>query len=420
MNTAPKTVLHIDIESTIDPARQRLEVDARLDVPEAIANPGELSLWLHRELRIDEVDGPGVERVTWNADPDNRPSLMPEAARLDITWSEVGRPTNPVVRVRCAGHVRSWPEWSANVVTGDWVELGMYLPWFPYSRDHGPFTYDVRFSAPPAYEVRGLGPAGRTGTTWRFVSTVPTHDIVIAAGRSMLDVRTEGTGFSIAVHDGTPAPSIARSIAEDLAWIGSTYADQLGPPPIDALRVILSPRPRGGGYARQGLLVLGGIEAASYEEHHEAYVRYLGHELAHLWWHRADPSTWEDWLNESFAEYSALRAVRARYGNEALDRRLRDKRENLPDLPLWGFERDDRSTDEAIRNAEALLYRKGPLLLHELAQRLGERPFSAVWRHAAEECIETTAQFLDLLAEHAGPDVAEQFRADLQAADLRA
>jgi len=40
-------------------------------------------------------------------------------------------------------------------------------------------------------------------------------------------------------------------------------------------------------------------------------------EFSHLWWSNAPTDTWEDWLNEGFAEYGAPRAVRQRIGKAA-------------------------------------------------------------------------------------------------------
>jgi len=37
------------------------------------------------------------------------------------------------------------------------------------------------------------------------------------------------------------------------------------------------------------------------------------------WWANAPVNSWEDWLNESFAEYSALMAVRELFGAERFE-----------------------------------------------------------------------------------------------------
>jgi hypothetical protein len=67
-----------------------------------------------------------------------------------------------------------------------------------------------------------------------------------------------------------------------------------------------------------------------------------------------DANTWQDWLNESFAEYSAVLLMRDWHGRAVSGGILaRYEREAQEAKPIWGFDRNDRS-------AQATLYRKGP------------------------------------------------------------
>lgn len=65
--------------------------------------------------------------------------------------------------------------------------------------------------------------------------------------------------------------------------------------------VILSKDNNYGGYFRKSLIVFGGIQ-----EDHDGIVHLLAHEIAHSWCQGAKTDSWEDWLNETFAEWSAL------------------------------------------------------------------------------------------------------------------
>ncbi|MDT8401169.1 MAG: hypothetical protein RQ743_05700 [Bacteroidales bacterium] len=59
-----------------------------------------------------------------------------------------------------------------------------------------------------------------------------------------------------------------------------------------------------------------GFTKADYYDSRIGYARYPAHEISRLWWLRADANTWEDWLNEGFAEYTALVVLRELYGKE--------------------------------------------------------------------------------------------------------
>jgi aminopeptidase N len=136
--------------------------------------------------------------------------------------------------------------------------------------------------------------------------------------------------------------------------------------------------------------------------------RWIAHELAHLWWCRADVRTWEDWLNESLAEYSALLAVRERFGDAAADGLLARKQADMPGLPpVRGLPRDHEQ-------AHAVLYGKGCVLLHELAESVGTETFGRLLRQATETALSSTDEFLELLASLAGREAAGRFGRSLE------
>ncbi|WP_206109621.1 hypothetical protein, partial [Paenibacillus apii] len=82
------------------------------------------------------------------------------------------------------------------------------------------------------------------------------------------------------------------------------------------------------GYCRNNLIVMGSIEVVNSE-----VARLFAHELAHYWCHGADSSTWEDWLNETFAEHSALLLIEDKYGEEAYNNRIRYHNEEADAAP---------------------------------------------------------------------------------------
>jgi hypothetical protein len=207
----------------------------------------------------------------------------------------------------------------------------------------------------------------------------------------------------------------ALSLGEDMLWTLERFSGWFGPIRPAEMNLIVSPRLLGGGYARRGMVVLGGLNDQDYLSQREAYLRYLAHEASHAWWWQAPTDTWEDWLNESFAEYSALLAVRERFGAQVFDRFLEIKRERIPEYqPLWGFDRSDSATPEKQTTIERLLYDKGPLLLHELAGRIGQTRFLELCRGMLWSGVKDTAHFLDLLEELEDTPVREWMESELK------
>lgn len=113
------------------------------------------------------------------------------------------------------------------------------------------------------------------------------------------------------------------------------------------------------------------------------------HEVAHAWWGHVIKmgSPTEQWLTESFAEYSAALAMQAMQPGKRGEREfagiVRGWKRNADDLGAGGsiylanhLEARDFTTS-AAEDPRRLLYNKGPLVLHALRQELGRQLGSA-------------------------------------------
>ncbi len=208
------------------------------------------------------------------------------------------------------------------------------------------------------------------------------------------------------LHSETFADETAHLLGEDLLWTLERFAGWFGPVRPNEFSLIESPRLKGGGYARRGLAVVSALDEKEYLNRRENYLHYLAHEAAHAWWWSAPSNSWEDWLNESFAEYSALMVIRERHGVETFNRLLDHKREQANGTPpLWRFNRTDTTTPEKQETVTAMLYHQGPILLNELADRIGNRQFIDLCRGMQWSGVQFTGHFLDLLEELEGKDV---------------
>ena len=71
---------------------------------------------------------------------------------------------------------------------------------------------------------------------------------------------------------------------------------------------------------------------------------------------------------------------------------------NVP--PIWSLDQGDNnrwSTEERKEEIEAVLYCKGPVVLHELEMSIGYEGFLAVCREMVSREVRSTAQFLEVL-----------------------
>ncbi|MBH1942161.1 hypothetical protein I5677_14760 [Mobilitalea sibirica] len=107
------------------------------------------------------------------------------------------------------------------------------------------------------------------------------------------------------------------------------------------------------GYLRKSLIVFGGIR-----EDYDSIVHLLAHELAHAWCSGAKADTWEDWMNETFAEWSALLYELEITGNTIkFDKIIADKEKSFPTLKP--VKTEDNRRPEGVHD-------NGVLHLHKL------------------------------------------------------
>jgi hypothetical protein len=239
---------------------------------------------------------------------------------------------------------------------------------------------------------------------------VSTNDIVLAGSRDLRTRSFRGDGYSVQVYFYFMGESDVQRLGRDAVTVLSKYSEWFGEIDQRSLNLVQSKRSRGGGYSRPGLIVLGQMGALSAPEQRADLVRYLSHEAAHMWWRRAPATSWEDWLNESFAEYAALLVIRDAFSTAEYEARIERKREQGEGThPIWGFDRSDYSSDERSREIRMVLYSKGPVLLHELAERVGRVRFFNWCRELVQREVNSTAKALDVLGELEGDEVREWF-----------
>jgi hypothetical protein len=413
------TRLHYDLHLEIDPGKQHITVNGSL-VYHAPENRTERArFFLHHQLDIESLAGRRVlgyhlEKVP----PGPQPEFLADAALLDIYFDPpLSAGETALVQFAYHGTLTDWAETSTSQLSPDWIELGQSLPWYPYLYDGSTpnLTFSLQVTSPPGFTAASQGSSyqqeGKTFFNWAH----PTNDIVVVAAPNLRRFTFESEANRVLLHTIQMDDAAVLSIGEDLLWTLERFAGWFGPIRPSEFTLIESPRPKGGGYARRGLVVLAGMEPHEYIEQRESCLRYLAHEAAHAWWWNAPATSWEDWLNESFAEYSALMAIRERFGQEAFDIRLRQKREQAAGtLPLWEFDRNGGLSSEDQQRVETQLYHQGPLLLHSLADQVGNRRFLDLCRGMQWSGVTGTSHFLDLLEELEGKPVRDWMEAALK------
>jgi hypothetical protein len=405
-DTTPKQYPHYQIKVSLSPEKGTLEVNGRLVLPKW--NYADTACWFLLNEGLD------VLHFSCNGDPQflidtnniHNPAT-PNALR--ISWQHEPMQNNREIHFAYQGKFSQLPPSYANRFQEDWVEMGLYYPWFPYNPNIPLFTYQIKVQIDSEYQVFGMGDIAFKNDRWILTSNEPTNDIVVCAAKQMDEALFTTWKIPMMLYHQGLHDTVLSSMRMDFGAIMALYNSWFGASDR-GITVVLSKRKYGGGYSRIGGVFLGGFDPAQFMQYREGYQRYFAHEFAHLWWFQAPVDSWEDWLNEGFAEYCALMTIRAAYGEEAFQKRLQRKTNGLDTIPpVWGFDRNNKATEADAQIIQRVLYHKSPVLLYKLENRIGKKAYLQCSREFLKQPIHDTHTFLAVLQDQEGAEVTEWF-----------
>jgi Peptidase family M1 domain len=394
-------------EGRVEVKPESRELSANLTVTVAAGqNPlANARFFINKNLHIDTLTCdicPSDSDLAFGKEP--FPYII-DSAPLTVSFAHPLAPGQETrIHLRYSGHIPNDP--GPNVFTPQWVELGIYEGWFPCDPDSNNFTYDLAVNLPASYQVASSATVSGGGGTWRLEQQQPTFDIVLVASGNLKRRVVEQDGLRVALDYAEVDDQEISRLFADVRSTLEHYTQWYGHASTGSLELLLSSRPGGGGYARPGFISL---PAALYKQNgHDQIMQGWAHEIGHLWWHGAPPTGWENWLDESFAEYSSWRYIRAVKGEEAFNKLLDDARKNSANKPpVWG-------TSRQSPDGYAVLYFKGGLCLYELEKMLGPKEFEAFTADLYAKNIKSTAALLDLLQQLSSPEIRQHFEALLK------
>lgn len=136
-------------------------------------------------------------------------------------------------------------------------------------------------------------------------------------------------------------------------------------------------------YVRRGLMW-----CSTFGESETEIVRLWAHEVAHNWCHGADTSSWEDWLNETTAEWSALLFALKSDNRELFDSILMPKIKNYYSLP--NIRTSDGSRPKGVHD-------KGTVLFYKIYLETDFETMEEVLRCFTDLTVKNTCNFVKKL-----------------------
>ncbi len=346
--------LEYEIDLNIDPNRKKYSAYIKLNYSLNRKDIGEFLI--HRSSKIKSIlyhSSP----IPWFLQ-EVEMSFIPEAKKLVLNLPEGQvKDLETTLEFYIEGVIDKIKS-ELNQVSSNYIELNIYSPWYPvpYNLPRSRGRISIK-GLEEFYVVKG----NKDLDMW-VLNLEGNDNYVIAYKNPKLQViNYEGLSIRV-IYDAGIACSeclqlINRNIKDILSFYGRIFHTNITL--NEKLDIVIAPREKGGGYCRDNLIVMSMAKLTE-----EQYALFFAHEISHLWFKGAEVLSWEDWLNESFAEYISLLYIEEKFGKDSYDagiEKLKLYSSSCP--PIKG---SDRNSEEGSR-----VRYKGTLLLHKLRQHYG-------------------------------------------------
>jgi hypothetical protein len=277
------------------------------------------------------------------------------------------------------------------------IELGLDWFWFPVHPSFSQWKFIFDLEVATGDQSLGLFSNGRVTALkrggYRVMSVFPDFDMDLFFLKDAKVYKAGGKNAKVVGDMSNPSlkDSIARTAASYVSFYNQLYQTNVSD--VTCVFRPSLPEPNSFGYARKGYFVLS--QPAKLDD----VKFYIAHELAHLWFLSGEP-TENAWLTESLAEYNALLAIKNFEGEESFQKIIEDKKSRIARAeasgkPLPAVARNGSKGKNML--SQMALYHKGPLILLELHQKIGEKNMIALLKKATLNKIKTTEEFLEVL-----------------------
>lgn len=388
---------HYEIDLDIDVSRKLLSVKATVDVDFHGKRFIDFALWKYSN--INYITYNRHTRARYVFDADSATTWIEQAGRLRVYAPERGVYRRISFAYTC--NLDSLDSWMSACDTS-WVQLGYYMAWYPLNTHSEHTTGNLRITIDKGYILTGSGIVTRHGNTWFMKQPWAGYDFTVAASPHLKRKIIENKDRTIEI-DYTDFPETdADSIANCCNTAFDYYSRLFGTAPDGKLLKLIILNGYGGAFSRKNFIT---AYATSYNE---GLHNLLGHEIGHFWWHSAPTDNWNDWLNESFAEFSKLCLIGHDYGDTVLKDYICSYREiTLKQCPIYNLDRN-------AEGSHAVFYQKGALILYDLWQQVGSKAFFLFMQSVADKHVSNNEQLIQqadlILGKHWGKWIMERLK----------
>lgn len=282
-----------------------------------------------------------------------------------------------------------------NIISDDCIALSWYSVWYPQQ----PFDSASNLFSDTTVKINNVGnykviKGTKSGDIWTYKPL--DFDVNIIALKNYKEIKYGSLSF---IYLKSCENSISEKYKESIGKIIDYYRNIYEFETLSPMDIVVLPNTNPyDGYVRKQLIVLGG-----FNKDITWAIKLIAHEIAHIWCTGADVCSFEDWLNETFAEWSALLFVVDNLGTSEFEKIINTHRkENLPPIRTVDGKRPEKGVHD-----------KGTMMIYELYLSYGKDLIIKLLKIFNKLEIKTTTEFIDALKNNNLADVADYMESSL-------
>lgn len=279
----------------------------------------------------------------------------------------------------------------------NWIELNFYTGFFPFRNSDRSYSYHIDIQVPKNYQVISSGTISKKRNIYSISSLGNTFDIPLTIS-DKFEIFNSSNGkirfYTVGLNEKTK-----DELKKDAEDIFNLYEEKFGKTVSNELIVCVNPYNHQMSFARKGLVSL-----ALGKDYTSRNRQTLAHEIGHLWWSNAQFDTWEEWLNESFAEYSSLLWCERNFDKKEFEEILKSYTEELKNSV-----KISQLKGSMDNNWYSIIYIKGSYLLFDMYKTIGEEKFFAMLQEVNIKKINNTKDLKEIFSKYLSKEQMEHF-----------